>query len=433
MTFEEAERYVHSFTRFGSQKGLERMRKLLRMLGDPQDKLRFVHVAGSNGKGSIVRLTAAALQEAGYRVGMYISPYVVEFRERFQINGEMIPKDAFAALVEEIDTAVRELAAQEEYITEFEMITAVAFLYFRRMACDIVVLEVGIGGRLDVTNVIPTPLCAVVATISLDHTDILGDTLEKIAGEKAGIVKANTDLVVYPWQEPDVLAVFMERCAETGSRLHQPNPQAVQIREETAFGSVFSYNGHTYRLRLAGRQQIYNALTVLSVLAQLSQKGFPVAADAIDRALSQTTFPARFEILSEHPLVILDGAHNREAAEALAKNLHRLEQSPVIGVMGMMADKDYAHAAAAIGQECKTVFTIPVSANPRAIDPERLADAAKKGCRDVRAFPDAPTALREAFRLAGRNGAVIVCGSFYLASELRPLLQTYLGEAQVNN
>lgn len=419
MTFMEAEDYVHSFTRFGSQLGLGRMRRFLDRLGNPQKKLKFVHVAGTNGKGSTVKLTASALQRAGYRTGMYISPFVVEFRERYQIDGEMIPKETFARLVEQTAPVVKALAQEGDHITEFEMVTAIGFLYFYEQNCDVVVLEVGIGGRFDATNVIDTPLCAAVTAVSYDHMDILGDTLTQIAGEKAGIVKANTDVVSYPLQESEVLAVLLERCAETGSRLHCPNPSAVSIQEETMSGSRFCYGGDSYVIRLAGRHQIYNAVTVLEILSVLRQKGFALPPEAVQSALAETAFPARFECLGRDPLVILDGGHNLQAVQALVQTLKLIPATPKVAVLGMMKDKDYAGAAALIGAACDAVITVPVLQNPRAMAPEDLARVVKSACQTVRALPDLDDAFQQACSLASPKGMVLICGSFYLASEYR--------------
>lgn len=417
MTYEEAEARVHAFTRFGSQLGLGRMRRLLGLLGDPQDRLRYVHIAGTNGKGTTANLTAAILRRAGYRTGLYTSPFVLEFRERYQIDGAMIPREEFTGLVEEILPLVEELAAAGEAVTEFEMVTAVGFLWFARRACDIVVLEVGLGGRFDATNVIRTPECAVITAIGLDHTAILGDTLEQIAGEKAGIIKEGTDVVSWPMQEPEALGVLLQRCAETNSRLHLPNPAGIGLLASGEAGSRFRMGDREYRLAMAGSHQIYNAAAVLEAVGVLRDRGFSIPEEAVCRGLSETTVPARFQILQRDPLVVVDGAHNPQAACALAGMLDELAYAPRIAVMGMMRDKDCAAVVEPIGRRCGTVICLTVPGHPRALPAEELAAIAQRCCGDVRTAASPPEALELGKQRAGRAGMVVVCGSFYLATE----------------
>lgn len=417
MTYEEAEARVHAFTRFGSQLGLGRMRRLLGLLGNPQDRLRYVHIAGTNGKGTTANLTAAILRQAGYRTGLYTSPFVVEFRERYQIDGEMISREEFTGLVEEILPRVEELAAAGENVTEFEMVTAVGFLWFARRNCDIVVLEVGLGGRFDATNVIHTPECAVITAIGLDHTAILGDTLEQIAGEKAGIIKEGSDVVSWPMQAPEALSVLLERCAETGSRLHLPHPAGIEILETGETGSRFCVGGQEYRLGMAGTHQIYNAAVVLEVVRVLQSRGFGIPEEAVSRGLSETAVPARFQILRREPLVVVDGAHNPQAAAALAGMLDGLAYAPRIAILGMMRDKDCAAVAQTIGSRCQTVLCLTVPGHPRALPAGELAAIAEGCCQDVRTAASPAEALELGTQLAGRTGMVIVCGSFYLATE----------------
>lgn len=429
MNYNEAEKYIHSFTRFGSRLGLERMSRFLERLGNPQDKLRFIHIAGSNGKGSTTKMSATVLQEAGYKVGMYISPFVVDFRERFQINGKMIPKEKLTALVERVAPIVAEMAEQGDQITEFEVVTAIAFLYFYEEACDIVCLEVGLGGRFDATNVIKTPLVAIITSISMDHSEILGDTIAKIAFEKAGVIKENTEVVTYPLQSPDAVSVFMEACSKTNSRLLLPNPAGVEIKRCDVYGARFVYNEKEYTLKLAGRHQIYNAVAVIEAVKLLNKKGFSISEEAISRGIANAKFPARFERMSKEPLIIVDGAHDRQATQALSQTLEMLKASPKIAVMGMMADKEYSAAVSFIAQVCSSIITVPVD-NPRALSAEDLARSASEVCKSVFPINDYMEALSRAVELAGENGAVIVCGSFYMASDMRKTIKEYLKKQQ---
>lgn len=429
MNYNEAEKYIHSFTRFGSQLGLERMRRLLSLMGNPQDKLKFIHVAGTNGKGSTVKMSASVLEKAGYKVGMYISPFVIDFRERYQINGKMISKSEFASLVNGIRPLVDKLAQDGDMVTEFEAVTAVGFEFFYRNKCDIVCLEVGLGGKFDATNVIGTPLAAIITSISLDHTEILGNTVALIAGEKAGIIKKNTTVFTYPVQGDDAVAVFMEKCAKTDSTLCVPNKNSIEIISSDIFGSKFNYGGEEYSIRLVGEHQVYNAVVVIEAMRYLNQRGFDIPQEIIKSGIRQAKFPARFEIMSKSPLVILDGTHNGQAAQALATTLKRLDKSPKIAIMGMMADKDCDTALSFVLKECGALITVPVN-NPRTISPEELAQKAKGMCESVFVEHDYKKALCRAVELSGDDGAVIICGSFYMASDMRGIVKELIKEAK---
>ncbi len=427
MTYEEAEKYIHSLSRFSSYPGLDRMRHLLEKLGNPQKRLRFVHVAGTNGKGSVTVLSAAVLQWAGYRVGLYISPYVTEFRERFQINGEMIPKEDFARLTEKIRPYAEQMKADGDGINEFECNTALAFLYFAEQKCDIVCLEVGLGGRYDATNVVDTVLVSAITSISLDHTKVLGNTVAQIAAEKAGIIKSAVPVVTYPKQDPMALAVLMEECAKKNSSLIMPNIGGVHIDEVGINGSDFRYGDRHYHLRLAGEHQIYNCLMVLEVVRVLVQRGYSVSQEAVVEGIGQAEFPARFEILSTHPLILLDGAHNCNGMTALAEAVRRLNCFPTIALVGMLADKDYDKAVAQIAPLCKKIHTVPID-NPRSLRAEELMVSIQPYCREVTAFSSARAGLQAALEQLGEEDSLLICGSLYLASEMRSAVKEHLSK-----
>lgn len=426
MTFNQAEKYVHSFTRFGSQLGLDRMKILLNLLGNPHQKLKFVHVAGTNGKGTTVTMCASVLTQAGYKTGLYISPYVVDFRERFQIDGKMIPKDEFAALVEQIKPFIDEMAKEGNQVTEFEMITAIAFKYFYDSKCDVVCLEVGLGGRFDATNVIKTPLVSIITSISIDHTEILGDNVKLIAREKAGIIKESTDTVIYPLQNLDAQVVIMQRCADTNSRLIIPNYKNIKILESGAFGSKFEYNGKKYSIKMCGIHQIYNTVSVIEAMRIVAQKGYNITEATIAAGVGKAKLPARFEIMAKNPLIIVDGAHNREAVSSLCDAIVKLSEAPIIAVVGMMADKEVEFTAQSLAKCCKAIITVPVPTNSRAVSETELADIARKYCSEVYPMADYSKAVATAASLAGINGAVVVCGSFYLASDMRKAVKNYI-------
>ena len=278
MTNEEALAKINSRLTFGMKPGLRRIKELLGELGDPQKQLKFAHVAGTNGKGTTCALLSSALREAGYTVGLYTSPYVEDFRERFQIGGEKISPQELVEEVELLSPIAEAHDAAGDTVTEFEFITALAFHWFARRKCDIVVLEVGLGGRFDATNAIDAPEVAVIASISLDHTAILGDTLEQIAFEKAGIVKPGGRLVLYPWQGPGVVETISQICQERGAQLLFPQRE-YRILEESLSGTTFQAGGETLRTPFLGEHQVRNALTAGKALEVLAQQGFPVTEE----------------------------------------------------------------------------------------------------------------------------------------------------------
>ncbi|MEG1996682.1 MAG: folylpolyglutamate synthase/dihydrofolate synthase family protein [Oscillospiraceae bacterium] len=425
MTYKKAEEYIHSLEKFGSKLGLERITTLLNYLGNPHKKLKFVHIAGTNGKGSTVAMSSKILRYSGYKVGMYISPFVIDFRERFQINGKMIEKQEFADLIERIKPFADKMEKNGEQVTEYEIITALAFLFYYQNKCDIVCLEVGLGGTYDATNVIDTPLVAIIASISLDHTTVLGNTIAQIAAQKAGIIKKNTTVVTYPCQETDAISVFMEQCEKTSSTLIVPNSNNVEILEDGILGSKFIYGTQKYSLKLIGTHQIYNAIAVIEGMRVLAKKGFAISEENIKKGLKSATFPARFEIFSKSPVVILDGAHNSQAALSLANSLDKLKVSRLVCIIGIMADKDYKTVARLISTRCNKVITIPVN-NPRAINNKVLADYMKQYCDNTVAEDNLEKAFYDALDFAQTDGGIIVCGSFYMASEMRKIIKIWV-------
>lgn len=403
MNYDEAMAFIHKTQNFGSRLGLERMRELCALLGDPQERLKFIHVAGTNGKGSTVTMIACALEDAGYTVGKYTSPYVYDFRERIEVNGAMIGKDELAALTERVAAACGKM---EDHPTEFETVTAIAFLYYLERKCDFVVLEVGLGGRLDATNVISAPVCSVICSISLDHTHILGDTVEKIAAEKAGIIKEGRPCVAYPANPPEVIRVFERVCKERGSELIIPQSGGVSANTDGTFS--FTRDGVRFTPSLKGRHQAYNAMTALEALkcAGTDEK---YAQSGIARA----ALHGRYETICEKPLTIVDAGHNPSGVDSLLKTLKsdRRVKSPTL-IFGMLADKDYAYAIRALADvAARMVCVTPDS--PRALPAEKAAEVASMFCGDVTAFEDTEDAVREALRGLG-GSTLVICGSFYV-------------------
>ena len=422
MNYQESEAFIHSFHRFTKEPGLNGIRTLLSLLGEPQKKLRFIHIAGTNGKGSTTVMCASILREAGYRTGMFVSPYVLTFRERIQVDGQMIPEEEIAKLCEKIQLAVEKMTQSGIAPAEFEVVTALGMLWFAKQNCDVVCLEVGLGGRLDATNVIDQSLVSVICAIGYDHTQILGDTLQKIAFEKCGILKPGGICVSYPQQDPEALAEIMAQCAQKENCLIIPNAKSVEICTESILGSRFYYHGLTFELPLAGRHQIYNFLTAFSAIEAVKLQGFAISDKNITDGIAKVVFPARMEQISVEPLLILDGAHNLQGCEALAKAMPLTPKKKVV-IMGMLRDKDWLHAAARIAQEAEMFFAVSPE-NPRALPAGELAAAVEGIAGKVKAFSTIESAVDAALPLLEEDAALFCCGSLYLASQARPVLMT---------
>lgn len=426
MDYTEALEYIHMHKRFASIPTLERIRKLMALLGNPQQRLNFIHVAGTNGKGSTCAMAASILRHAGYKTGLTVSPFVLDFRERMQVDGRMIPPETLADLVEEI----RPLADQVEELTEFELVTALAFLWFAREDCEIAVAEVGLGGRYDATNVIDPPMVPIITRIGLDHTAILGDTVEQIAAEKAQIIKPGCRLAVtVADQPPGAMEVLMERCKTVGCSLAHPTPGTESILHMGLDGTELEYQGFRLHIPLPGRHQIENALSAFMACESLLSRGYDRAAFALEHGIASTRFPARMEVIRREPPVIVDGAHNPDGAAALSAALELAGERPLVGVMGMASDKDSAGALALLAPRfTRLVCTAPDT--PRALSAELLARKAALYCGDVSWIDGIEAAcdlgLREAQRL---NGVLVVCGSFFLAAPARKYFINTIGQA----
>jgi dihydrofolate synthase/folylpolyglutamate synthase len=456
-TYAEALEYIHSLYRFGSRLGLGRVRRLLAELGDPHLGLRVVHVAGTNGKGSVAAMTASVLQAAGYRTGLYISPYLSDFRERISIDGRPISPEETAQLVfdflkpaaERVEGAGAALAGgpPPDPITEFEFVTALGFLHFARGQVDFLVGEVGLGGRFDATNVIDRPLLAVITSIGLDHTDRLGPTVEAIAAEKAGIIKRSAPVVSAPQSEAGALAVIRAAArrrdcpfylAGRDSRLAV---EAVSLRGQTVSfaGPGFPWPEAGLHLPLLGRHQVDNAVTALTALGVLRERGLAPALDgrALGDGLARTSWPGRFEVFGDHPPIVIDGAHNPPGARALASTLREyLSGRRIFLVLGLLGDKDVDQFLSLVLPpalpEVAGVFACRPD-NPRAMAAERLAElVAEHGARcaqglPVTVVPNVGTALRLALAAAGPDDAVCVAGSLYQVGAARQAAKDLVG------
>lgn len=416
MDYNEALAYIHAINWTFCKPGLERVSLLCKKLGDPQKDIKCIHVAGTNGKGSTCAMLASVLQAAGYRVGLYTSPHMVRFNERMRVNGENISDEALARITEEVKPYAD---AMEDRPTEFELVTAIAFLYFKRMNCDLVILETGLGGRLDATNVIEEPIASVITGIDLDHTAILGDTYEKIAFEKAGIIKPNCPVVLGNCNE-ESKAVLLERTRACGSCARIADVGAISNVTYSLEGSTFSYKERkNIFLSLAGVYQPKNCATVIECIETLRECGFTVSDEALFRGLSEVKWVGRFEVLSKDPLVIYDGGHNPQGVAAFVESLSQIiSDEKVCLICGMLRDKDYAHMVSALGRVTERVFTLTID-NPRALPADELATILGKNGIEATACPSPEEAVKAAFAYADEKQIPIVMnGSLYMYSEV---------------
>ena len=414
--------WLQSLPRLSGEPGLDRMKALLAALGDPQKRGRYVHIAGTNGKGSVAAFTANILQKAGFKTGLTISPYVLDFRERFQIDGQMIPPETLERLAAKVRAAAETLA---ETPVQFEAVTALALCWFDEEHCDVAVLETGLGGRFDATNAVENTLVAAITRIDLDHTELLGDTVEKIAAEKAGIVKPGCIAVTYPVQEKEALQAIAAACIREKADLVAPEAEDIHLRRGGLLENRMEYGGYEVNLALPGAHQACNAAMAIEIALALWRQGLDIPDDAILEGLEATRFPARIEVLRSQPLVLLDGSHNPAGAAALAATLgaQKLPQKPA-AVLGVLADKAAAEMLRALGDSFSTIYAVTPDC-PRAMSADELARLASQELPEVPVYPcaDLGQALDTALGLP--QGAV-VCGSLYLAAQARPTLQERL-------
>lgn len=416
--------WLQRLPRTNGKPGVEDMRQLLSQLGDPQKYLEFVHVAGTNGKGTVSTLTANILKEAGYKTGLTISPYVLEFRERMQINGEMIPENT----LEEIAGQVRAAAEQMgEEPVQFTAVTAAALLWFYQEQCDIVVLETGVGGKNDASNGVDNTLVAAITRIDLDHTEVLGDTLEAIAREKAGIIKPGCTVVCYPLQDSQAQQAIVAECIRQKAELVQPQPEDLNLPEKIEpLTNPFSYGGYEVELPFLGAHQSCNAAMAVEIALALWRKGYEISDEAILKGLETAHFPARIEVLRKNPLLILDGCHNPAGAKALAGVLHTHTKAKPAAVLGVLADKAASEILEALAPCFDILYTVTPPC-PRAMDAQELAKLAqsKMPAGKVKACETLEQALDAAWN---HPNGIVVCGSLYLAAQARPALLKRLSE-----
>ena len=426
MTTQQAIDALHALPRMGSgAPGLARMQNLMNHLGNPENDLQCIHIAGTNGKGSLAAMTSAILTAAGYKTGLTISPYVVDFRERFQIDGEMIPPRTLVSLTQKVMDAVDAIEAEGgEKPVEFEAVTALALLWFAREKCDLVVLETGLGGRCDATNIVPHKLVAAITKIGYDHMEILGDTLDKIAAEKAGIIKEGSVVVNYPDQPVEAMGPILTAAAEAHTSIITPDKDDLTLLRGKRLENRIDYGGYKASLQFPGAHQANHAAMAVEIaLALWREFGYDISDDAILAGLANAKMPARIEVLRRHPLLLLDGCHNPDGAKMLAATLTRADfEENLVGVFGVLADKDYKEMLSDLAPCFAKVYTVTPNC-PRALSAEDLQKEARFHT-DAEAADSVADALRKAIDYADENNlaGVVVCGSLYLAAEARPLL-----------
>ena len=420
MTYEEALSYIHSICWKGSKLGLDRTRELLGKLNDPQKELKFIHIAGTNGKGSTAAMLSSILEEAGYRVGLYTSPFINRFNERMQVNHQPIPDEELAALTEYVRPHADAMADSP---TEFELITALAMVWFARQKCDIVVLEVGMGGELDSTNIIDVPEAAVIAAMGLDHVKELGPTMADIARAKAGIIKEGGRVVSYGGN-PEADEVIAAVCRTRNASLRLPDFSAIVPGDFGLEGQTFSYKGwRGLRIPLVGAYQMNNAAVVLETVEVLRQRGWNISDEAVRQGLADTRWPARFEVLRRDPVFIVDGGHNPHGIRATAESLSRLFPGRKITfVTGVMADKDVEHILGLIVPLAEQFFTVRPD-NPRAMDAGELARRIEAMGAKATACASVQDGVDRAIQAEGPYGVACALGSLYMSGDVRACFQ----------
>ncbi|MCC0680925.1 bifunctional folylpolyglutamate synthase/dihydrofolate synthase [Clostridioides sp. ES-S-0005-03] len=430
MKYEEALEYISQTNKFGIRLGLENIGKLLELLGNPQETLNIIHVAGTNGKGSVCSFISNILRESGYKVGLYTSPYLETFAERIRVNGENIPQEDVARIIGLIKEKIEVMVSQGyAYPTEFEVVTAMAFYYYSEQKVDFVALEVGLGGRYDATNIITKSLVSVITSISLDHTGILGDTIEKIAYEKAGIIKENGIVLVYD-QTDEAKDVIKSVCKEKNAKYIEVNFDDINIKKSNINSQIYDCNimGETYKnleIMLIGEHQINNSILAMSVLKYLKdiKKLDNISEESIRKGLITTKWPGRIEKIKESPIFIIDGAHNEDGAKSLAKALDKhFKDKKLTLLIGMLEDKDIDGVLDILMPKFSKVVTTTPN-NPRAINSDILKEKILKYVSDVTSKHEIEDAVNYTLETSNKDDIIISAGSLYMIGTVRTLVK----------
>ena len=431
MNYQESRRYIEEAAKYGSVLGLDHMREMLERLGNPQDALPYVHVAGTNGKGSVIAYLYTTLTRAGYRVGRYISPTLYSYRERLEVAGQKVSREKFARYVTEISVVIDQMTRDGlSHPTPFEIETAAAFLYFKEEKCDLVLLEVGMGGDLDATNIIKNTKLAVLVSISMDHMSFLGNTLEEIAEKKAGIIKPGCHVVTTK-QQPDAEKVIQKTCETLGVPCAISDGAQAVTKDESVFGQSFLYEGEVYEISLAGVYQKENAVLALNALRILDELGWHTTLEQRKDGLLHTRWNGRFTVICKEPLFVVDGAHNAGAAEQMAQSIrHYFTGKKLIFIMGVFADKDYHTVLEKTAHFAQKIYTIQTPDNPRALPAEDLARAAREFNPTAESTTSILDAVKKATALAemyGEDSVILAFGSLSFIGELTKCVEEIKG------
>ncbi|MCL2386086.1 MAG: bifunctional folylpolyglutamate synthase/dihydrofolate synthase [Defluviitaleaceae bacterium] len=421
-TIEKAMEFIYGTSWKGSLLGLSRITELMRLMGDPQKQLKFVHIAGTNGKGSTAAMLASILTEGGYKTGLYTSPYLHKFSEMIQVNGVSISDKELISRTSELQEYTKKMA---DAPTEYEIITALALLHYHHQQCDIVVLEVGLGGRIDSTNVIDTPEVAVITAIGLDHMEQLGGTVEKIAGEKAGIIKPNGVAVCHP-QIFSVEQVIREKCAETNTHVTFVADDLVPLKSRNYDGQVFDYGGfENLTIPLLGEHQLRNASVVIEVVKALNARGWSISDNALKNGLRNTSWAGRFEVLMKSPVFVADVAHNPQGIQATMSTMHSLDCAfyPII-IFGVLADKDYEKMAEIL-IPYSNGFILVTPENPRALPAAELEQCIKRLNKTIETTvcETLEQAVKHALEIATEDDRICALGSLSMIGKIRNIVK----------
>lgn len=429
MNYEEAIEYIHSTYKFGSKLGLENIGRLTELLGNPQDSYKVIHVAGTNGKGSTCNLIKEVLVDAGYKTGLFISPYLEEFTERIQVNNKPIDKDSLSRITTLVKDKI-DIMLSEGYNhpTEFEVVTAIGFEYFKEQNIDFLVLEVGLGGRFDSTNIVKSPLLSVITSISYDHTEYLGDTLEKIAYEKAGIIKENSNVVIYP-QGENIKNVIRKKAIENNTKVYEVSSKNIEKIKSDITGQWFKYlkkdvfNIDELKINLLGEHQLLNALTALQSLEVIKKEGYNISSENVKNGFSKCKFPGRFEVINKNPLIVLDGGHNTDGIKQLSRTLEEyFKDKKIIFFYGMLKDKDPKAFFDYILPLAKEVYTL-TPASPRAVKAEDLAKSIESNYNIKATALQSYDLVLTVLKSADKSDIIAFAGSLYLVGGIRTLLR----------
>ena len=428
MKYQEALEYINDKDKFGSRLGLDSIGKLMSLLGNPQDDLRYIHIGGTNGKGSTSSYLAHVLEAGGYKVGLFTSPYIERFNERIQINDQDIPDETLGRITSLIKEKANIMVGEGmDHPTTFEIVTAIAFMYFKEEKVDYVVLEVGLGGRFDSTNIIKSPLVSVITTIDYDHIDVLGDTLAKIAYQKAGIIKENSIVVSYP-QDEEALKVIKEVVEDKKSEFNLCPMENIDVKEISDEGAIFDFHYgdivmKDINISMIGEYQIYNATLALTSLLVLRNKGLlKISDDQIREGLKKTKWPGRLEVMRKDPTFLIDGAHNVQGVAQLKKAISLFKYRKLILGIGILKDKDSSHMVELLAPLADKIVVTEVNM-PRKLTAEDLAKEISKYNENIFIEKDIKKAIEKALELAEKDDMIVFGGSLYLIGEVRTLIK----------